>query len=221
MTRLPAKYSESTCHPSHSQEVIDAARREIDLLLRQRKAISQRLKTVQRTVKGLTTLFGEGHAKVTVHRSADQPDDFSGERLETIPLSNRLSPVENSDEKTAVPRKTEGSSELAIAEKYNLRLDRACRIALLESETPATAEEVYDRIIRRGSYHLNRYKYPLLQVLGTLNRLTETGHVENLAERDRRLWRWNGRFQDDAISASPVPTSTPQTNNVEEDQRIF
>src|SRR5690242_16366570 len=39
-------------------------------------------------------------------------------------------------------------------------LERACRIALMEAQQPASVEVIYERIVRRGSLQLFGYKRP-------------------------------------------------------------
>lgn len=76
------------------------------------------------------------------------------------------------------------------------KLERACRIALLESEESATATQIYDRITRRKSYPINRYKHPLAQVISTLNILAQRGEIEARFEGDAKQWKWNREVEE-------------------------
>jgi len=56
-------------------------------------------------------------------------------------------------------------------------LERACRIALMESEAPATVEVIYDRIVRRGSVMFFAYKRPFRAIVSALSALEKGGEV--------------------------------------------
>jgi hypothetical protein len=73
--------------------------------------------------------------------------------------------------------------------KTTLSLTRACRIALMESSGAATSEEIYDRIVRRGSFDFRRYKYPLLGVIKALAHLAERKDAVCIRDRERQYWK--------------------------------
>jgi hypothetical protein len=167
---------EETRPPLHAKQVMEVAINELALLLKQRKAISKRVRVVKRTVEGLAALFGDEAPDIR-HENIKTPHVKSPQRGQVGPptITARL-PV-NSD--AGKPK-----------------LERACRIALLESEKPATSGEIYDRITRRGSYHLSRYKHPLMRVIATLDLLVQQGEVRTLVDGDCRRWQWNSQETD-------------------------
>jgi hypothetical protein len=56
-------------------------------------------------------------------------------------------------------------------------LERACRIALMEAETPASVEAIYDRIVRRGSLQFFRYKRPFRMIELAMSALVKRGEA--------------------------------------------
>ena len=73
-------------------------------------------------------------------------------------------------------------------ERVNLR--RACRIALVEADEPASAEAIYDRIARRGSLSFAQYKLPLRAIRMVLNSMASRGEASRVDIAGRRFWRW-------------------------------
>ena len=77
-------------------------------------------------------------------------------------------------------------------------LERACRIALMESEVPAPVEVIYDRIARRGSVMFLGYRRPFRAILSALSSLARSGEVVAHVKTDEssstrrgqvRLWQ--------------------------------
>ena len=75
-------------------------------------------------------------------------------------------------------------------------LERACRIALLESDGPVSVEAIYDRIVRRGSIAFQSYKRPFRAISIAMAQLTRqgnailvTGHeASSRLRRNQRFW---------------------------------
>ena len=67
-------------------------------------------------------------------------------------------------------------------------LERACRIALMEEDRPASVEAIYDRIVRRGSVMFFAYKRPFRAIALALSGLASRGEVI-LVEKDGRSKR--------------------------------
>jgi len=164
-------------HSDHAKQVMEVAINELETLVKQRTAITMRVKAVKRTVKGLASLFGEeivGELRLECIESAGQSPKRLG--------------AENSHE--ALP------FHASDGELHKPKLERACRIALLESEQPASAGQIYDRINRRRSYQLGRYKHPLVRVIATLDALVKEGEALTLIVGDCRCWQSNTRKTD-------------------------
>lgn len=73
--------------------------------------------------------------------------------------------------------------------RVTIELERACRIALVEANEPASLEEIYDRITRRDSFFFGRYKYPLLAISRALNKLLERGEAITVVHGENRAWQ--------------------------------
>jgi hypothetical protein len=69
-------------------------------------------------------------------------------------------------------------------------LERACRIALMEANQPASVEAIYARIERRGSITFAGYKRPFRAITLAMNALTKQGEASLLQESGSRRWRW-------------------------------
>jgi hypothetical protein len=198
-----------TYRPEHAKQVMEVAVNELELLLRQRLAITERVKAVKRTVKGLTTLFGEeavGQPQLG-HLDAQRPKRGPSEPLSPPSIVNSTysesadQEVESSGRsyESGVPRGDFGAG----GDVCPAKLERACRIALLESEKPATAGQIYDRITRRGSYQLSRYKHPLVRLIAALDMLVKEGEALTVVDGDCRCWQWRAQ-QTDAENEKPT-----------------
>jgi hypothetical protein len=64
-------------------------------------------------------------------------------------------------------------------------LERACRIALVEADEPASVEAIYERIVRRGSVTFFGYKRPFRAIALAMSNLTKKGEVILVAEKGR------------------------------------
>jgi hypothetical protein len=69
-------------------------------------------------------------------------------------------------------------------------LDRACRIALMESNEAVSVETLYDRIERRGAISIAGYKHPFRAIVIAMGVLVQRGEAVLLFEGDHRRWRW-------------------------------
>jgi len=67
------------------------------------------------------------------------------------------------------------------------QLERACRIALLESDGPLSVESLYDRVERRGSITFSGYRRPFRAIVLAMNALVKRGEASLLGEG--RRWR--------------------------------
>jgi hypothetical protein len=182
--------------PEHAQRVIEVAKSELEILMRQRSAISKRVKQVKRTVEGLTSLFGTESVSATHSECGEGPrPSLSDAICQTRPVIEIRFASEVPDQEfddTALSEDEDfAQSDIPRNNTLRPKLERACRIALLESEEAATSAQIYDRIIRRGSYQLNRCKHPLVHIIKTLDALEQRGEVQTVVEGDCRRWLWN------------------------------
>lgn len=70
----------------------------------------------------------------------------------------------------------------------SVRLQRACRIALLEAESPVSLEEICARIVRRGSFSFVDPEYANPFLLEALNAMAECGEVQLLESAPCLRW---------------------------------
>jgi hypothetical protein len=64
-----------------------------------------------------------------------------------------------------------------------VQLERACRIALMETDHPVSVEMVYERIVRRGSLEFVGYKRPFRVIASALTTLVKRGEARLLIDR--------------------------------------
>jgi len=91
-------------------------------------------------------------------------------------------------------------------------LERACRIALMETEQPASVESIYDRIVRRDSLQFFGYKRPFQVIASAMSTLVKRGEAIVLIQKSarsrgawrQRLWR---RVTPDALPRRVASTS--------------
>jgi hypothetical protein len=70
-------------------------------------------------------------------------------------------------------------------------LERACRIALVESAgDPVSVETLYDRIERRGSITFGGYKRPFRAIVVAMKVLVKRGEASLSQDGRHRRWRW-------------------------------
>jgi hypothetical protein len=74
--------------------------------------------------------------------------------------------------------------------RVNSKLKRACLIALMEASEPVSAETLYDRIERRGSFRFTGYKYPLRAIVLAMGAMVRQGQALLHNEGGLRRWRW-------------------------------
>ncbi|HMD15051.1 MAG TPA: hypothetical protein VKH18_00180 [Terriglobales bacterium] len=70
-----------------------------------------------------------------------------------------------------------------------VELERACRIALMEKEGPASVEIIYDRIVRRGSLMFLSYKRPFRAITLAMGALVKLGQASLLKTGRQRRWQ--------------------------------
>ena len=75
----------------------------------------------------------------------------------------------------------------------DLRLRRACRIALLETNEGMSEQEICQRIVRRGSYSFRNPQVARLALIRELRLLEEQGELCSLYAGSRQLWKRTSR----------------------------
>jgi hypothetical protein len=70
------------------------------------------------------------------------------------------------------------------------QLERACRIALMETNEAVPVAMIYDRIVKRGSVAFAGHKRPYRAIEKALNQLVESGEADLVNEPRSRRWSW-------------------------------
>src|SRR5579862_7949372 len=89
------------------------------------------------------------------------------------------------------------------ARRVKPSLRRACRIALLEVGSPASAEQVFDRIKKRGSCPLGRYKHPLAATIRARNLMVKEGTAKRSLRGNARCWELENKVNVGEKSSDP------------------
>ncbi|HVR26272.1 MAG TPA: hypothetical protein VMU26_23465 [Candidatus Polarisedimenticolia bacterium] len=69
------------------------------------------------------------------------------------------------------------------------RLRRACRIAVMETDEAASAEDIRSRILRRESFSFKNLEYAAVAIARTLDMMAEEGEVFSLDNDPHRRWK--------------------------------
>jgi hypothetical protein len=77
----------------------------------------------------------------------------------------------------------------AKAGAANKRMRRACRIALMETDEAATVDEIYLRIVQRGSFHFDNVYQAAAAIRQTLNLMTAQGEALVVDTNPGRRWK--------------------------------
>ena len=63
----------------------------------------------------------------------------------------------------------------------------------MEGDGPVSTADIYDRIVRRGSYHFGGTKTPLASMVAALNSLVRKDEVITMANEMGTHWQWNSQ----------------------------
>ena len=107
-------------------------------MLMKEKELQARVRGVRRVLRGVKQM-----ANNKCVPASNSPDSFPGDIAATSPVPKGL---------TLQPRQLS---------KRRIRLQRACRIALLEVDASANLEEIYARIVARESFSFAKVEDPL------------------------------------------------------------
>jgi hypothetical protein len=73
------------------------------------------------------------------------------------------------------------------------KLRRACRIALLESESPQSCAEIYQRIEKRGSLSFDGYDNVLQILAAQLTAMAANSEILSVMLNGEMRWQWKSR----------------------------
>jgi hypothetical protein len=146
--------------------------------------LRQRIRSIRKVLRGLQDManpssFESGAARSTWPRA--NADSVVNGRI------HRYSP--------SISRRT--------PRREAVSLERACRIALMEVAGSASIEEIYGRIVRRGSFSFTNLKHAKPPLAEVLHAMTCAGEVRCL--RNGARWRWER--VETALEDQPTPMS--------------
>jgi hypothetical protein len=157
-------------------ESAGATLEELDALLQKRIKISNEIARARKLVKQLRDV-----TPYDVRHSAKLLDDSVSPEAPATPSYRRR-------------RQTRGNTSrhttfvFRCPRPRRLELERACRIAMLEGVSPASAEAIYDRIERRGSLTFAGYKRPFRAIVLAMGAMARRGEVILSYESGRPRW---------------------------------
>jgi hypothetical protein len=144
-------------------------------LLSRRVEINRRIRSLHRVVHGLRDLAA-GHPSTAEPAAAE---------LTALPLTTERTNQESETRKTNSSHKSSHKSRigrmrfgLPSRSQHELAaLSRACRIALMEAESPACLDEIRSRIDRRGSFAFHNSEFANAAITRTLNVMRDSGEA--------------------------------------------
>src|SRR5580704_2625299 len=102
------------------------------------------------------------------------------------PRSARRQPVKEVVNEINRTTKTELRGKASISGE---RLRRACRIAVMETDEAASAEDIRSRILRRGSFPFINLEYAAVAIAQTLDMMAKEGEVCSLDYGPHPRWK--------------------------------
>jgi hypothetical protein len=168
---------------------VSAAKAELEILLLQRVKLGNdiaRMRKFLRRIAQSTNSHLRG-AKSTEELCSTRPSGSKDSRRRPVGRGARRSQVNGGGKR---PMRWE--------------LERACRIALMETNEPASAEKVYDRIHKRGSLTFAGYKRPFRAIALAMNALVKQGEASLFKEEGSRRWRWETERAAPCLNNQPL-----------------
>jgi hypothetical protein len=112
-------------------------------------------------------------------------------------------PLGTMKEKPSLPEMSTPNSTESMNDA-SPRLRRACRIALLETDKPLSEQEIYARIIRRGSFSFVNADSAFPAILRELTGMAEVGEVRCFpsGSGSNKTWQQMSREPDSSASES-------------------
>jgi hypothetical protein len=154
---------------------VGAAIAELNSLLLLRGKLSCDIARLRKLLKNLTQDAGSQRQEERSHEKSLSISHFS--RLSAA--DHRLPPLVKDEHRPQREQRNSCS-----------KLERACRIALMENTEPAAAEAIYDRIQRRESHSFAGYKRPLRAIRLVMSAMVKRGEARLLNEAGHRRWHW-------------------------------
>jgi hypothetical protein len=144
-------------------------------LLTRRVEINRRIRSLHRVVHGLRDLAA----------SHPYTAELAAPELTALTLTtertNQESETRNSNSShKSTHKSTIGRMRFGLPSRSQhevAALSRACRIALMEAESPASLDEIRSRIDRRGSFAFHNSEFANAAIMRTLNVMRDSGEA--------------------------------------------
>jgi hypothetical protein len=146
-------------------------------LLFRKAEVEKRVGTLRLVLRGLEQM--EGWVAVNATELEEKTLDLHSARARNGPVN-------------VVTLPSSQSSPQAVRRKSNhfySRLRRACRIALLEGERSGTAEDIYARIVRRGSLPVADQQRGVVSILAALSLMATDAEVSSVGAGSHKIWQ--------------------------------
>lgn len=176
----------STSTESAVAETVRRVNAQALALLTRRVEINRRIRSLHRVVHGLRNL-ATGAASDTCKSTLAAPD-----RAVWTPNAEQVKEEAEARDNNSSGKHTIGRirSLLPSQPKHELAvLSRACRIALMEAENPASLDEIRTRIDRRGSFAFPDLESSSAAMTQTLNVMADSGEVRCVTSGAQPLWQ--------------------------------
>ncbi len=180
-------YSGLTCENSVS-EVLKMANIELRELRAHYKTVTQRIRQLRIVVDALGELGAQ-------NAGSEMEQKEPSLRRTLKDLSGTLSPSGDSFRERNKSQAACNRAKRSPSRNPDLR--RACRIALLETCEAVSRQEVYERIVRRGSFCFANTQIAASLIIEELNTLTECGELRCVEGSSGLLWQ--------RVSPAPEP----------------
>jgi hypothetical protein len=144
-------------------------------LLTRRVEINRRIRSLHRVVQGLRDLAA----------SHSYPAELAAPGLTALTLTTERTNEESETRNDKSSHKsrhkpTIGRMRFGLpsrSQHESAALSRACRIALMEAESPASLDEIRSRIDRRGSFAFHNSEFANVAITRTLNVMRDSGEA--------------------------------------------
>jgi len=175
-------------------EVLKIASTELRELRAHYRTVTQRIRKLRIVVDALRELGG--HSVAFEMESKKPSSEHALDRRSSVTTV----PEEKFRQENKTPRKIRRPSP---------DLRRACRIALLEKFESVSIEEVYQRIVRRGSFAFANADRAMPAIVEELNALANDGELRRIEAASGMSWQRNVPTADPADSILHRQSSFP------------
>jgi hypothetical protein len=144
-------------------------------LLTRRVEINRRIRSLHRVVHGLRDLAASHPYTAEVAAPELTALTLTTERTNAESETRNSNSSHKATHKSTIGRMRFG---LPSRSQHELAaLSRACRIALMEAESPASLDEIRSRIDRRGSFAFHNSEFAIAAITRTLNVMRDSGEA--------------------------------------------